>query len=406
MIGSTTQDVFTITVSTFEAAKDVYRQKDLRQGLYDEGPVMSGVLVNLHGDEHRLRRRVENRIFRRDTFDHYERELFPAVIERTVAPYVVAGRVDLVHLGHELMLNLAALTAGVDRPTGTAEETARLYEYMQWFIKGATIHHSTEDRAALSAAIEQALSDWDDEFLSPSITRRREALAAVAAGDLSEDALPKDVLTTLLRHHGELELPYEVLRREIAFMLLAAAHTSATAFVRSIDHILGWVSSHPEDMQKLQVDRLFVQRCVHETVRLNPSSPIGARWALAPLTLKAGVEVPEGARVIIDLQAVNRDPSVFGGSANDFDPYRSLPAGVGPFGLSFATGMHVCIGQDLAAGVVPRADTDPDRHLFGLVTGAVQHLFTVGVRIDPGNPAQPDTNTARPYWGVYPALLG
>lgn len=406
MIGSTTQDVFTITVSTFQAAKDVYRQKDLRQGLYDEGPVMSGVLVNLHGDEHRSRRRVENRIFRRDTFDHYERELFPAVIERTVSPYVVAGRVDLVHLGHELMLNLASLTAGVDRPAGTPEETARLYEYMQWFIKGATIHHSTEDRAELSAAIEQALSDWDDEFLTPSIARRRDALAAAEAGELSENDLPKDVLTTLLRHDGELELPYPVLRREIAFMLLAAAHTSATAFVRSIDHIMGWVSSHPEDMRKLQVDRMFVQRCVHETVRLNPSSPIGARWALAPVTLKDGVEVPEGARVIIDLKAVNRDRSVFGETANDFDPYRSLPAGVGPFGLSFATGMHVCIGQDLAAGVVPRADTDPDQHLFGLVTGAVQHLFTVGVRADPGNPPQPDTNTARPYWGVYPALLG
>lgn len=406
MSSSTTSAVPTFTVSTFDAAKDVYRQPDLRQGLYDEGPVMSDVLVNLHGDEHKQRRRVENRIFRRETFVHYERELFPAVTQRTVAPYVAAGGVDLVHLGHELMLNLASLTAGVDRPEQTAEETERLFDYMQWFIKGATLHHSTEDHAQLSARIETALDEWDVEFLAPSVARRRALFEAVAAGELSEDELPKDVLTTLLRHHGDLELPYPVLRREIAFMLLAAAHTSATAFVRSVDHILGWTTAHPQDAQKVTTDPLFVQRCVHETVRLNPSSPISARWALAPVTLRDGTQVPTGSRVVVDLQAVNRDPGVFGEGADAFDPYRATPAGVAPFGLSFATGMHVCIGQDLAAGVVPRPGAEPEGHLFGLVTGAVQYLFTVGVRRDPSHPPVPDAGTARPYWGSYPALLG
>ena len=137
----------TIVLRTFADAKDAYRAKDLRQSLYDEGEVvMDGVLVNLHGDEHRNRRRVENRMFRRDVFDQYERALFPAVTERTVAPHLAAGKVDLVQLGHELMLNLAALTAGVDRPQGTAEETARLYDYTMLFIEGATLAHSTQDK--------------------------------------------------------------------------------------------------------------------------------------------------------------------------------------------------------------------------------------------------------------------
>ncbi|HEY9392368.1 MAG TPA: hypothetical protein VIR27_21655, partial [Mycobacteriales bacterium] len=63
-----------IVIDNFRDARDAYRQKDLRQGLYDAGAVvMDSVLVNLHGDEHRRRRRQENRIFRRDTFQHYER---------------------------------------------------------------------------------------------------------------------------------------------------------------------------------------------------------------------------------------------------------------------------------------------------------------------------------------------
>lgn len=394
-----------VVLSTFADAKDAYRSKDLRQSLYDEGEiVMADVLVNLHGDEHRARRRVENRMFRRDVFESYERELFPAVTARTIAPYVAAGRVDLVHLGHELMLNLAALTAGVDRPEGTAAETDRLYAYMMSFIEGATLAHSTKDKDVQRVVIAQALDHWDAEFLAPSVARRRELLAREAAGE--EVEVPRDVLATLLRHSDELALAPEVIRREVAFFLLAGAHTSATAFVRAIDHVLGWIERHPEDAAAAAEDAMFVQRCIHETVRLNPSSPTGRRRALAPVTLRSGVTIPQGATVVIDLQAINRDTTLFGDDAADFNPRRTLPPGVAPFGLSFAAGMHVCIGQDLAAGVVQRPDTDPQSHLFGLVTGAVQQMFGVGVRRDPAHPPQRDAATARPYWGTYPVLLG
>lgn len=394
-------DETVVVLSTFADAKDAYRSKDLRQSLYDEGEVvMADVLVNLHGEEHRARRRVENRMFRRDVFEQYERELFPGVTAATVAPYVAAGGADLVHLGHELMLNLAALTAGVDRPDGTAAETARLYAYMMRFIEGATLAHSTKDKDAQRVVIAQALSEWDAEFLAPSIARRRELLAAGSAD------VPDDVLATLLRHEDELGLPPEVVRREVAFFLLAGAHTSATAFVRAINHVLGWLDEHPSDRAAVATDPLFVQRCVHETVRLNPSSPTGRRRALAPVRLRSGVEIPQGATVVIDLMAVNKDEALFGPDAAAFNPRRSAPAGVAPFGLSFAAGMHVCIGQDLAAGVVARPGTDPDTHLFGLVTGAVQHMFAVGVRRDPKHSPERDTATARPYWGTYPVLLG
>ena len=170
--------------------------------------------------------------------------------------------------------------------------------------------------------------------------------------------------------------------------------------------VLGVVVDPAEDAGLVLTDALFVQRCVHETVRLNPSSPTGRRRALAPVTLRSGIEIPQGATVVIDLQALNRDVELFGPDAADFNPRRTLPQGVAPFGLSFAAGMHVCIGQDLAAGVVAVPGTDPDSHLYGLVTGAVQRMFRAGVRRDPDDPPQRDAATARPYWGTYPVLLG
>ena len=98
-----------IVLNTFADAHEAYRNKDLRQALYDAGEVvMSGVLVNLHGEEHRNRRRVENRMFRREVFEAYERELFPQVTAETLAS-------DLERLKREL---------GVDLSLGELDEEA------------------------------------------------------------------------------------------------------------------------------------------------------------------------------------------------------------------------------------------------------------------------------------------
>lgn len=141
-----------LTVTSYDLAREVFRQRHLRQALYDAGDlVMADVLVNLHGDEHRVRRRLENRLFRKDTHLRYERELFPPLLEQTLAPAVQAGQGELVTLSHQVMMNLAAMTAGVDRPAGTSEETLRLYAYLMTFIEGATLAHYSGDVASKEA---------------------------------------------------------------------------------------------------------------------------------------------------------------------------------------------------------------------------------------------------------------
>ena len=395
-----------ITITTFAAARRAYRHRDLRQALYDAGEViMEDVLVNLHGDEHRARRRVENRLYRRDTFHHYERDLFPDIIAATVDPYIADGRAELVSLGHQLMMNLAAYTAGVDRPAGTPEETFRLYDYLKLFIEGATLAHYTGDKAAKQAEVEAALGRFDDEFLRPGIARRRELLAGITAGEIDAEALPKDVLTVLLQHEDELELTPAMIRREVAFYLLAGAHTSATAFTRVTHHILGWLTDHPADADRARNDATFVQRATHETIRLQPSSPVAMRWALADADLGDGVVAPAGAKVVIDLVQVNRDPSVFGDDASEFDPERIVPDGVAPYGLSFGLGMHACIGQDMAAGLVLRPDQGDGDRLLGLVPAAVQYLFAHGATADPDDPPEMDESTSRPYFARYPIVF-
>ena len=390
----------TVTITTYEEAKEAYRLKDLRQALYDAGEVvMADVLVNLHGAEHRDRRRLENRLFRKDTLERYERTSFPPIIAETLAEDIAVGRSELVDLGHRMMMNLAASTAGVDRPLGTADETRTLYRYLMLFIEGATLAHYTGDRDAKRDQIAAELDRFDAEFVTPSIERRQ---ALLAAGEPT----PDDILSVLLANEDSLHLPHDVIVREVAFYLLAGAHTSATAFTRVSHNMFTWLHQHPEDAELVHSDRLFVQRCTHETVRLQPSSPVAMRWALDDIETRSGRHIPRGAKVVIDLLSVNRDPSVFGADADRFDPHRRLPDGVPPYGLSFGSGMHACIGQDLAAGLLASHDAALDDHLFGLVPQAVQALFDAGARSDPDDPPEMDESTTRPYFGRYPVLLG
>ena len=395
-----------IVITTPDDAREVYRHKQLRQALYDAGEVvMEDVVVNLHGDEHRQRRRLENRLFRRDTFYEYEREMFPSIIQETVHPYLEDGRAELVDFGHQLMMNLAAKTAGVDRPLGTYEETSRLYDYLTTFIEGATLGFYTGDVEAKRAEIEEKLKAFDREFLEPGIALRTELLERFERGEIHEDELPRDVLQVLLRNQDKVPMTRESLRREIAFYLLAGAHTSATALTRVVHNIFKWLEDHPEDRDRAYNDKVFLQRATHETIRLQPSSPTAARWALEHLELKSGIEISEGDKVIIDLETVNRSQDLYGDDASEFNPNRELQNGVTPWGLSFGQGMHACIGQDLAAGLVFDTNSTEEDHLFGLVPVAVQTLFLNGCKPDPDNPPKMDDSTTRPYFGKYPVVF-
>ena len=395
------------TITTFAEARDAYRNKALRQALYDEGEViMSDVIVNLHADQHRSRRRLENRLFRRDRMEEYEKKRFPAVIEETLTPHVREGHAELVSVSHQLMMNLAATTAGIDRPEGTPEESFHLYDYLMLFVEGATLAHYTGDREAKAAEVAEGLQRFDDEFLAPSIERRLAALAAHRAGDIDSSEVPVDVLCTLLANEDDLDLPHETIRRETAYYLLAGAHTSATAFVRTLHRLFEWEAAHPEEAGVLRTDPLSVQRCMHETIRLEPSSPVAMRWALDDIELRSGRQIARGSKVVIDLNSVNRDPEVFGADADEFDPHRELPEGVPRWGLSFGLGMHACIGSDLAGGLPYQEGDDVDEHLHGLVPVAAQWMLNHGARPDPSDPAEMDSATARPYWGRYPVRFG
>lgn len=404
---STTTSQAEFALADYDGVQQAFRRKAMKQALYDEGGViMRDALLTLHGHEHRERRRLENRLFRREVFRAFDTDLLPSIIEETVAPIVATGRGDLLPIGHRTTLNFTALVSGVDRPEGTTDETERLYAFVLKFSDGATLVHSTRDHDEVRAEVQQALEEFDEQFLTPSMARRRELLGRLAAGDIDESDLPMDVLTVLMRNQDDLDLPRDVVRREVAFFLQAGSHSSANAFTHAMDDLFAWFEERPEERDAVMADRAHLLRCIHESLRLHPASPVAWRVATEDVDLRDGRHVPAGTKVVMDLMAANRDPDAFGEDAASFNPYRTPREGVPAWGHTFGGGMHVCIGQELDGGV-----TSEDEHgqhavdVFGMVALMVESMLANGAQRDPERPPRWDTGSERPHFASYPVVF-
>ena len=225
----------------YEDAIKIYREKNLMQALYDEGEIiMDQVLVCLHGDDHRKRRKVENKVFSRETFRLYETDIYPVTLDQTIQPFLKKGKMDLVDFGFRVLLNLTADFSGVDRPEKSPEETETLIKLLKIFASGATLAHSTRDRDEVKEEIKVALKEFESKFLGPSIKRREELIKNSNENELPTGVLlnRQDILTALLNNQDKLQLPYDVLMREIAFYLLAGAQTSIHSLVHTFHEIM------------------------------------------------------------------------------------------------------------------------------------------------------------------------
>lgn len=392
-------------ITTWGAAREAYRSKHLRQGLYDGGVVMENVLINLHATEHRDRRRLENPLFRRDVLFRYEQESFPAVLNARLDSAVVGDRLELLSFGHSVMLELASINAGLDLDIGDSMAIQRLSDQLLLFIDGARIFDYVGDKEAKEREVAEALDAFGREFVEPAMERRRALLAKRDAGEITDAEVPRDILRVMLENVESLELDADTILRETAFFLLTGASTSAAALSMTLANIFQWILDHPEDEKRLIEDPEFVQRCVLETLRLAPISPIAARWATQDFILSDGTEIRAGDRLHIDMVSANRDPLVFGRDAGVFDPERTMPDEVPRNGVSFGHGMHHCIGQELAVGIDPDRSADSEHQLFGLVGVVIQALIHLGVRPDPDDPPEIDSLSGRGVIKRHPVLL-
>ena len=395
-------------VSRYHEVEHALRINDLKQSLYDEGKIlMDKVLVTLHGDEHRQRRSIESQLFRKNFFRVYESQVFPGLLQETLDQFLTTSSLDLKELGYRIMVHLSLSFAGIDRVEGTVEEADAQHRLLIQLGQAATIGQFKGDREPIFQEIRGAIDEFRERFFLPSRSRRLGLIEDYRAGNISEEDLPRDILTILLMHDGELAMPDELMVREVAFFYLAASHTSVHTLVHATNELLKWCEKTDQTPAQVVVDTHQLQRFVLESMRLHPSSPEAWRRAEAEIILANGQIVPEGDKVVIDLQTANRDKTVFGEDAADFNPLRSIEGRVSRAGMSFGGGMHVCLGMNLVAGTMLREGEAPapDNHQFGTITLIIKELIERGMRPNPDSPPTKIEASERDVWASYPVLF-
>ncbi len=351
----------TTWLESYDEVCDAFAHPGLLQASYDSAKrtIFADVLVTLDGPEHVQRRRAELALVRPSMVALFEVKLVPDAARRLLTDFARPGEADLVEILRIVTTEMAADLIGLD-DCKTVERLDRLERLTRKLHEEATMDWSLRDRDEIMRGAEAAREQYRNEFLQPSIDRRKAALAASAAstasatGDADKDK-PLDLLSLLIRHRDLGDMNEAKMLRESIHFLLATGGTSANAVVHAFDDYWTWLADHPEDAARMR-DPAFLQRCVHETLRLRPPTGFQRRTAGADCTLKSGRVLRAGERIGLNLITSSRDPKVYGPDADQYLPDRVVPRHVPRFGLAFGLGPHICLGKRMSTGAVDPAD--------------------------------------------------
>jgi cytochrome P450 len=380
-------------LTSYAEVRDAFKNPELLQTSYDgaKETIFADVLVTLEGARHDQRRRTEVALFRPQIVATLENSIIPAEAARLVAAVRAAGGSDLTDVSRLMTTGLAARIVGLD----DCESIPRLEvlsAFMARLHQGAVIDWATRPREEVLADVREAREAYREQYFSPSMRRR----AAMLQGGGAKDS--PDLIHLLLAHSKDLAMDPDMILRETVHYLVATGGTTSTVFIHGCHEIWEWIAAHPEDAGKL-ADPAFMQVCMNEATRLWPPSGWQLRQAGGNLTLRSGRQVREGETLGLNLITANRDPEVFGASADRFDPHRPATKHVSPVGLSFGDGEHVCLGKRLTMGVPSKEGSSGVLSAMGLA------LFAAGAAPDPARAPVVQPGTARHQYSSYPILF-
>ena len=247
----------------------------------------------------------------------------PAIRKRAadlVDSFADAGAADLVaRYTSPLPVGSAAELFGF-APTDVA--TARSGSESLFRLGSADLSEQEEaDAARAFVAFQHLLADH---------VRRRHATAA--------DDLISDVVAALGAGVGPLTFDQEAELVGTISSTFGASHITTTD---TIGNALRMLLSHPKQWQLLRRQPDLVTNALEETLRFEAPVPTIFRRATRAATV-AGVELPQGADVLLVFASANRDEDRYP-DADRFEVTRNPTRHFG-----FGAGVHTCVGAALA----------------------------------------------------------
>jgi cytochrome P450 len=319
-----------------------------------------GSMINMDDPRHARLRRIVSRAFTPRMIQKFEED-----VQRTAGTIVddllETGPCDFVqHVSARLPLKIICEMMGIGD------------EHFEMVLRNTNI--------ILSGADPEFISENMNEALTQILTSGGDLAALVTGLAERRQAEPTDDLVSSLANaniDGEQLTPAELAS---FFVLLVVAGNETTR--NAISHALLLLTERPDQRELLLADLDGrIGPAVEEIVRY-VSPVIWMRRTLTADTVMNGHAYQAADKVLLMYQAANRDESVFGPTANEFDITRSPNPHVG-FG---SAGPHFCLGAHLARREISailrelltrvpdiRAAGEPDYLLSSFING-IKHL--------------------------------
>jgi cytochrome P450 len=262
------------------------------------------------------------------------------------------ARINLIPWAQLASFTMAAALTGFDG----MEDPARadeLFETTERMLKGRpSSYHVSQgkvdlDNPLLAASVE-ARTEIIEGYYRPAVARRRRMVEQVEAGTLAEDALPNDLIMLIALGVDPRWKDEALAERETLFLLNAAVHTTSVSLYWTLRELFQWRLENPDQAERFG-DEQFLLRATQEAMRLHPVT-MGFPRRVLEATEAGGQHFEEGNIALILPGPANVDSSVWGPDAAEFNPDRTVPTGVEPYGLAFGAGAHLCLGQPIVVG--------------------------------------------------------
>jgi len=275
------------------------------------GPIMGEfVIVGLDEPEHKRHRNLVSQAFRQKSLAHWETDFVESAINDLVDRFAGRGNAELVReLTFLYPVQVIAKILGI--PPDEHDE------FHQHAIAIVQIADDPERGIAASQAMK--------EYLQVIVDDRRANPGDDVISDLVQTELDGERL-------GDEEI-FSFLR----LLLPAGAETT----YRATGNLLYALLTHPAQLDAVRADRSLAPQAIEEAIRWETPLLITSRRAIAD-TMLGGVAVPAGMQVVPNIGSANHDDTRWD-DPDEFDIFRTPKPHI-----SFATGVHMCLGMHLA----------------------------------------------------------
>jgi cytochrome P450 len=313
MVGNSGDGPPTFTAYTFDTVKAIFTDNvTFSTRCYEDvvRPLQGPTILEMQDPEHAVYRRLHEFAFARSSMKRWDTELVGPLVDRTIAKIKDAKRADLVDAVF-MPIPVRVIAALLGLPDSDVLHFHRLAIDLLGF------------RGDMDSAL-RASATMKEYFVWILAEKRR---------------APKDDMVSILAgaEINGVKMSDEQIYGFMRNLLPAGAETTS----RSTASLAYALLTHPDQLDAVRDDRGLLPQAIEEGIRWE-TPLLNFMREVTRDTEIGGVQVPEGATMMLSLGSANHDETRWT-APEEFDIFRERKPHIG-----FAHGAHVCLGMHLA----------------------------------------------------------